>query len=112
MRTIVTGDNVAIPVQLTKDGAAFDIPTSKVVKAMLVGRNSSEKYMESPVTLISTTAGSDWTKSLVVVLIPGTATAGITYQGKAILEIQETVETGVVDETWFLPVMIRKGYVE
>jgi len=108
MIQIVTGDDIAIPVTLTKDGKLFSIASNAVVKAALVGADHSA-ILAGPVTLSNTATGANWPASLVVVEIPGTLTAAITAFKPALLEIQVN-DGGPL--TWFAEVRIIKGLIE
>lgn len=114
MQEIITGDNLMFPVQLTAGKTFFDMTAAQSVKAMLVSVDHTEKYMDTPVSMLSTFTGADWSMSLVTIKIPGTATKGITYSGEARLEIQVSFTDGAStrDQTWFLPVNIVLGNVE
>ena len=111
-RTIITGDDTRFPLQITMDGDALDFSTASDVKVNLVSRNHATQYMLSDVTLDSAWEGSDWATGLAIVRIPGTSTAAITFQGKAYLEVQITMQDGVEDITGFLSVEIVTGQVE
>lgn len=105
---IVTGDTTSIAVTLYKGTSTFVIGGTAVVKAMLVSYDRTASYT-SAVTQSSSTPGADWNASLVVVVIPGSETQEITYQGKALLEIQVT-ESGI-NKTWFAEVNIQTGRI-
>ena len=104
---LVTGDDLSIAVTLKKNDLTFDIPIASTVTAKLVSTNHSTVYSAEAVQF-STTPGADWSNSLVVVEFAPADTASITYQGKALLEIQ-------VDDngkrTWFATVKIVTGQI-
>lgn len=104
---IVTGDDVSIPAQLKKNGAAFAIPIGATVKARLVSINSNITYT-AEILQSSDAPGADWATALVVVQFVPENTQSITFQGKARLEIQ--VDDGM-KLTWFLLVEIRRGNI-
>lgn len=106
---IVTGDNVALAVTLTKNGAAFAIDTADTVKAALVSTDHKTAYTAAPIVQSAAAPGADWTNGVVIVEIPGTATEPIAYQGLALLEIQVTASG--VNTTWFVPVKVIKGQI-
>ena len=105
---IVTGDNVALAVTLKKNGVVFIIDPAATVKAALVSTDHRTAYTD-PLAQAEATPGADWSASLVMVEIPGTATEAITYQGLALIEIQITA--GGVNTTWFVPVKIIRGQI-
>ena len=107
MTTIVTGDDVVLPVTLKKNNATFAIGSGATVKAALVSTDH-KTVLAGPVTCSALAAGADWSVALVIVTFPSLATAGITAQGPAMLEIQ-------VDDggklTWFTEVKIEIGNI-
>jgi len=107
MSIIVTGDDVALPVTLKKDGAAFVIDPGAVVKAALVDTDR-QTILAGPVTCANNAVGANWAQSLVVVAMSSAVTGAITAYDSALLEIQ-------VDDggklTWFVSVSIVKGSI-
>jgi hypothetical protein len=110
-RKIVTGDDIRFPLQITMNGANMDFSTATAVKVNLVSKNHNTRYMASDVTLDKTWTGAAWSTGLAIIRIPGTATSGITAQGRAFLEVQITMQEDVEDLTGFLPVEIITGHV-
>ena len=106
---IVTGDDVDIPVTLTKGSAktTFTINPVAAVKAAIVSLNRATKIIDT-VTCLEAATGADWANSLVIVSFTSTETAAATAIGEAYLEIQ--VEDGG-KLTWFGKVDIIKGSV-
>lgn len=104
---ITTGDDVAIQVNLTKDGAAFVINVASTVKARLTSINRDVAYT-AEVEQSATTAQADWAQSRVMVRFASADTAAITFQGRAWLELQ--VYDGA-RTTWWIPVEIRRGSI-
>lgn len=109
---IVSGDDFAVQVQLKRGTPEallpFVISGSAVVKARLVSIDHKTTYT-AEVVQESTAPGADWSTSLVVIKFAGSDTSGITYQGKAKIEIQ------VADpdkKTWWVDCMIRRGNIE
>lgn len=104
---LVTGDDLSVVATLKKNDLVFNIPIASVVTAKLVSTNHSTVYSSEAVQ-VSTTPGADWTNSLVVVEFAPADTSAITFQGKALLEIQ-------VDDngksTWFSAVKIVTGQI-
>jgi len=107
MSVIVTGDDVALPVTLKKDGATFAIAQAATVQAALVTQDRSS-VLAGPVVCSSSATGADWANSLVIVEIASTLTGAIVSYEPALLEIQ-------VDDggklTWFASVDIVKGNI-
>lgn len=108
---IVTGDDFSIQVQLKRGTpgatAPFAISETGEVKARLVSLDHKQTYT-SEVTQISTLPGADWSTSLVVIRFAGSDTSGITYQGKAKIEIQVT---DPLKSTWWVDCSIRRGNI-
>ena len=107
MTQIVTGDDVALPVTLKKDGAVFAIDAGATVQAALVSLDRST-VLAGPVTCSNVATGADWPNSLVIVPFDSTTTSSITATGKALLEIQVN-DSGKL--TWFVTVDIEKGTI-
>lgn len=105
--TVVTGDDISLPVTLKKNGVVFDIPVSTPVVAMLVTRDRKEALTDE-VSQVNTTTGADWANSLVVVELSSAKTVDIQEQGRALLEIQVN-DGGKL--TWFVSVEIAKGNI-
>lgn len=106
---LVTGDDIAIPVTLKVNGATFNIPGTATVKARLVSTDHSAVITGGLEAVQSDASpGADWANSLVVVEFAGADTSAITYQGKALIEIQ-------VDDngkrTWFVTVKVVTGNI-
>ena len=107
---IITGDDVSIPIELTKGGATFVIDPGATVQAAVTARkhknDAGDVYITAqPVTEV---VGSDWPNSLLVVEFTSAQTAAINRNGDATLEIQ-------VDDggklTWLVPITIRQGTI-
>jgi hypothetical protein len=105
---IVTGDDTLLPVTLKKDGVTFPISGTGVVKVKVVSEDHGKAYTEE-VSQSRLTSGANWTNSLVVVLIPGSYTSAIKFQGKAYLEIQVA---DPLKTSWFVQVEIIRGHVD
>jgi len=105
---LVTGDDLAIPVTLKKDGVVFAIADTATVKARLVSVDHDAVYCDE-IGQSKDTTGADWSNSLVVVVVASTDTVDMTHQGLALLEIQ-------VDDdgkrTWFVIVNIVTGNID
>lgn len=104
-----TGDSRMYSINLfMPDGSTFVIdPVADTVQVALVSKDLVTRYTD-PLTLLSTTPGSDWSKSKVAFKFPRSATAGITFPSsgkqelKAIIEAQVTFDAlGIADDwTW------------
>lgn len=105
--TIVTGDDVALSVTLKKGGATFLINGTATVQASLVSLDHQTTYA-GPVAQSNAASGADWANSLVVVELASANTSSITYQGKALLEIQVD-DSGKT--TFFASVIIVLGTI-
>jgi hypothetical protein len=104
---VVTGDQVALPIQLTINGAKAEISASAVAHAALVSIGHHELYTASILQSKDAT-GAAWSTGLFVVEFDPEDTAAVTFQGRALIEIQ-------VDDggplTWFVPVQIVTGKI-
>lgn len=105
--SLVTGDDIAIPVTLTKDDATFVIDECAIVKAAIVDIDHTE-VLAGPVTLDHSTAGSEWAQSTVMVTFESADTAAVTASGPAYVEVQVN-DAGKL--TWFAPVLIVLGQI-
>lgn len=106
--TLVTGDDVTLPVTLKKNGATFVISTTAVVKARLVSMDHA-RALSDEVSQSHAVAGADWANSLVIVALPGDITGAISGHGNALLEIQVDYSGKT---TWFIPVSIVQGHID
>ena len=106
--TLITGDDIIVPVPLTKNDATFVISGSATVKARLVSIDHKSAY-SAEVTQSSATSGANWGASLVVVKFAPGDTADVTFQGLALLEVQ--VDDAGVKTTWFGQVVLVKGNI-
>ena len=104
---IVTGDDVSLSVTLKKGGATFSIDVGATVQASLVSLDHQTVYA-GPIAQSNVTPGADWANSLVVVELASATTSPITYQGKALLEIQVD-DSGKT--TFFASVIIVLGTI-
>jgi hypothetical protein len=107
MTLIVTGDDVAVVVALTKNNKPFVIDPGAVVKAAIVSTDHA-RTLADPSTLSSSSNGSDWAQSTIVVTFSSVQTQAITEYKPALLEI-EVNDNG--KQTWFLEVKIVKGQI-
>jgi hypothetical protein len=105
---IVTGDNTALPVQLKKNRAVFNIPQDAVVKVAIVSSDHGVAYTAAVEQSYAAT-GADWANSLIVLELPAEETANVSYSGPAKLEVQVTNDG--VDDTWFVDVELIRGHV-
>lgn len=107
MSVIVTGDDIALPVTLKKDGKTFVINPAATVKAAIVSADHAS-VLAGPVTVSALASGSDWARSLIIVQFSGSATQSITANKPAKLEI-EVNDGGKL--TWFTDVRLIKGLI-
>lgn len=110
MTRVVTGNDFALGVKLTKDKKTFEIPTGSVVKAALVSPNH-DVMRAGPVNVPSDTPGSDWTNSLVIVKFTAADTQPINKYGPALLEIELTDPDGIKHPSWYVDVLIVQGQI-
>jgi hypothetical protein len=104
---VVVGDDVSIPVTLTKDDSTFTIDECAVVKAAIVSLDRTS-VLAGPVTLDHSHAGSEWAQSKVMANIESAYTSLITTTGAAYLEIQVN-DGGKL--TWFTPINVVNGLI-
>lgn len=97
MSMIVTGDTLALPVTLKKNGSTFVIDAGATVQASLISLDH-RTVLAGPVTMDSGAPGADWGNSLIMIEMDSSVTANIVYSGQIDLEVQ-------VDDggklTWF-----------
>jgi len=105
--TLVTGDDIALPVTLKKKGLTFTINPAATVKARLVSADR-EAVFTAEIAQSTATSGNDLANSLIVIIFAAADTADITHQGTALLEIQ--VDDGG-KQTWFVSVRIVRGQI-
>ena len=110
MTRIVTGNDFALGVKLTKDKKTFEIPTGSIVKAAVVSSNY-DVLRAGPVNVPPDTPGSDWLNSLVIVKFTASDTGMINKYGPAQLEIEVTDPTGIKHPSWYVDVLIVKGQI-
>ena len=105
--TLVTGDDITLPVTLKKKGLTFVIDAGATIVARLVSADRESVYTPE---IAQTTAavGADLANSLIILTFASADTALVTHQGSALLEIQ-------VDDggklTWFTSVRIVRGQI-
>ena len=111
MTEFVVGDSRPYPVQLTINGAPFEIdPLTDTVKAAIISTERNRLLSTSSISVTDALPGSDWLASKVVVKFPRSQTASIKKATPAILEIQVTFNGQEADQTtwddwtWFIPV--------
>lgn len=106
---IVTGDDVELPVTLTKGKikAVFNIDAGATVKASLVSLDRSTILIPA-VTCDVNALGADWANSLIIVPFTSAETGAIAVFDPALLEIQVD-DNGKL--TWFDEVEIFKGSI-
>jgi hypothetical protein len=103
MYVIHIGDDVARPVQLTKDRQTFTIDPGATVKTALV----QDDTIVAQTTSSEAHADADWANSLIIAVFDDTDTAGLS-EGPAILEV-EVNDSG--RRTWHANVKVLPGYI-
>jgi hypothetical protein len=110
MPYIITGDDPKIPVEISDKDGVIAIAGTATIKAAVVSSNRKTVILPA-VSVIEATAGSDWTKGIVVVNFLSAATSVIpkSHLGSALLEIQID-DNG--KQTWFDEIEIIKGTID
>jgi len=103
---IKTGYGARIRCDITADKAAFNIPSSTVVKATLISLDGDRVLIPS-VTCSDASSGADWATSKVMVEFNEAETAAVAEMGGANIELQVD---GTADTPWTLPVLVQKGH--
>ena len=112
--TLITGDDLVLPVVLRKKLAeatvytTFVIEPSAVITALLVSTDRENAYT-AEITQVTDHASADLPNSTIVVEFTSAQTIDITYQGSALLEIQVD-DSGKL--TWFTAVKINRGQID
>ena len=101
------GRDFARLANLYKGSVVFDM-TGAVCKARVVSANSDEALSDQ-VSLSAGASGADWANSKIALIISSAATASITAEGAARIEIMVT-QAGV-DDHWLIPIDIVKSHV-
>jgi len=83
---LYTGGDFALPLTLDVQGVIEDL-TGATITAQVVDVVRETVVIPS-VTLSDSAEGADWTQGLVVVEIDDTAMTGVTYQGRAYLQLE------------------------
>lgn len=109
MPDFIIGDSRPYEVVLLINEETFPIDPSCTVKAAIVSFDKKTALTSDPITLSSTTPGSDWTDSKVVVKFPRESTKSIIVVGKAYIEVQVTIDTD--DWTWHIPITLIPGTI-
>jgi hypothetical protein len=107
MNTLITGDDTQVPMTLLKNGETFAINPAAIIKARLVSTNHVYPLTDDIEQSFSD-PGGDWSKSLVMIQLPGSATVHVGQQGPALLEVQVD-DNGKV--TWFTDINIVLGQI-
>jgi len=105
---IVTGDDAYIKVTLTREHEVFTIQPDAIIHASIIDK-SHQSTIAGPVLVEYGLTGADWTKSLLVVLIPGASTQAVKTSKAAVLEIQ--VDDLDIKTTWFAHVDLVRGTI-
>lgn len=112
MTTITTGDDVALYIDLKKDGATFAIPSDAVVKAAIITTDRN-KILAGPVDVLQATPGGDWSVSRVVATFSSAITELIQVRDSA-TALPATVEIQIDSDgklTWSANIEILKGLI-
>ena len=112
--TITTGDDARIYHTLKKNELTFDIPNTATVTCRLVTNN--HEPLTSVVTVQQSTPGSDWSNSLLAIVLPAVNTEEVVGRLTSWKNgtVSAKLETQVNDGgklTWFEPVTIVKGTI-
>ena len=105
---IVTGSDVAQPVQLTRNSVNFVIDVADTVECALVSYDH-KTILVSAVAQSNATAGADWANSLIVCVFSNAGTAAVVETGRAWLEVKVT-QAGI-ETSWFVAAQIVKGNI-
>jgi hypothetical protein len=104
---LVTGDDFALPINLTVNDIAYAVSTGATVTAGIVTGDHATLLL-SGVVQSSATTGANWPSGTVVVVFTGADTSAITQTGLALIELQVA---GTSKDTWFTPVNVVKGHL-
>ena len=104
---LVTGDDITLPVTLTKKGLTFPIDPGAAITARLVSSDRESVYT-AEIPQVTNHANADLPNSLIILVFVSTDTVGVLFQGSALLEIQ--VNDGG-KQTWFASVRINRGQI-
>jgi len=104
---VISGDDIAIPVQLDINQVPVVISPSATVKAAIVSSDRSRKIIGDSL-LSDAIGGSSWATGLVIVTFAATDTAAIDSFGNALIEIQVA---DPLKQTWQIPVNVQKGLI-
>ncbi|MGZ8172938.1 MAG: hypothetical protein ACXWT0_03965 [Methylobacter sp.] len=105
---IVTGDDTEIEITLKIGDSVFEISDAAIVKAAIVNKFHTS-ILAGPITVSRLEVGSDWSKSLIVLKIPGRSTA-VKITTPAKLEVQ--VNDAGKKITWFADVTLIQGLIQ
>ena len=109
--TLITGDDSSFPIQLTKDGLPFTIPSDAEIKASLITKDKKSVFVYPFFVSEVGNGQDDWVNSLLLVTFTASATNGInvtTQNSSALIEIQ--IDDGS-KTTWFMKVKLIKGTI-
>ena len=113
----IKGDSRPYTLKPTINNLPFNIdPLTCVVKAAVVSNDKKKLLSSDTLTLLSTTPGSNWVESTLIVKFPRSYTVDITNTGPALIEIQITFNATTPDVegddwTWFFPINLVKGNI-
>ena len=105
--TVVTGDDLNLPITLKKNSETFEIASGATITAALVSANRFPKKLGTAVTVDKDVVGTDLTASKIILQFNAAETA--TWpEGDWRFEI-EVDDGGKL--SWFYPVTVLKGSV-
>ena len=108
MPYLVTGDDIAIEITLTKNDVVFAIDSGATIQASLLTLDK-RVILVAPVAVLEATVGSDWANSKIIVTFEDTDTEDLEVFGNIYLEVQ-------VDDggklTWFSGVELVQGTID
>lgn len=104
---LVTGDDLALPVDLTVNGVAFDA-SGGTVTARIVSLDHDTALCDEA-QQNSAASGANWAAGRVVVELAAALTAAIVSYGQALIELQ--VDKAGRKATWFVAIVVVRGHV-
>jgi hypothetical protein len=103
---IVTGDDFALPVNLTANAVAVSVAGATITACIVSDDHAS--LLSASQAQSSTAVGASWSTGLVVVELAAALTGAMAHTGTALIEIQVATPTKV---SWFVPIEVVKGQI-
>lgn len=103
---LVTGDDFALPVNLTANEVAVNV-AGATITAGIVGTDHAALHLQG-IAQSSGATGANWGAGLVAVEFTAAQTAAIVATGAALIELQVA---SPAKATWFIPIQIVRGHV-